>query len=264
MFDDLPLELIPYLAQAPPVRRCGCTPMKHRLLRPLLALALFSQALAQEVPALFKGVMKANEPIKAELVVVVPPPEIEKYISKVEDSTKKDPAWFAEYAKTSKPGVPLPFHEKLGLTKAEYDEYINLWNKREFKVAHEIGMMLRLTSDGRWNLVGAGPAASISSLRFSEKEDNWKSSNGILKRLPDIDADPMSILGGWKGKEWKFEEETSLSKLKENFAIGATNDGKYHLIVYRAQENTTAGTRLLDKSLVIRIPKAAATKAKSK
>ena len=125
--------------------------------------------------------------------------------------------------------------------------------------------MLRLTSDGRWNLLGAGPAASISSLRFSEKEDNWKSSNGVLKRLPDIDADPMSILGGWKGKEWKFEEESTLSKLKENVAVGSTNDGKYHLIVYRAQENTSAGTRLLDKSLVIRIAKSsAATKAKSK
>lgn len=271
MPDDLRLEIIPFFAQALPVRRCGCTPMKHRLLRHLFSIALFpltlcTQALAQEVPAIFKGMMKANEPTKAELVVVVPPPEIEKYINKVEDSTKKDPAWFAEYAKTAKPGVPLPFHEKLGLTKAEYDEYIALWNKREFKVAHEIGIMLRVTSDGRWNLIGAGPAAAISSLRFSEKEDNWKSSNGILKRLPDIDADPMSILGGWKGKEWKFEEETSLSKLKENFAIGATNDGKYHLIVYRAQENTSAGTRLLDKSLVIRLPKGAAseTKAKSK
>ena len=262
---DLRLEITRFLNHALPVRYYGCTLMKHCLLRPLFALAFCTQALAQEVPALFKEIFKPNEPTKAELVVVVPPPEIEKYISKVAESTKKDPAWFAEHAKTSKPGVPLPFHEKLGLTQAEYDEYIALWNKREFKVAHEIGMMLRLTSDGRWNLLGAGPASAISSLRFSEKEDNWKSSNGILKRLADIDADPMSILGGWKGKEWKFEEETTLSKLKENVAVGATNDGKYHLIVYRAQENTSAGTRLLDKSLVIRIPKAiAANKAKSK
>jgi hypothetical protein len=76
----------------------------------------------------------------------------------------------------------------------------------------------------------------------------------------------MSILGGWTGKEWKFEEETSLSKLKENFAIGKTSDGKYNLLVYRAQELTSSGKRLLDKSLVVRIPitAAAATLVKPK
>jgi hypothetical protein len=54
--------------------------------------------------------------------------------------------------------------------------------------------------------------------------------------------------------------------LKENFAIGKTSDGKYNLLVYRAQELTSSGKRLLDKSLVVRIPitAAAATLVKPK
>lgn len=211
---------------------------------------------------MLKGIVKLNEPTKAEVVVVVPPAEIEKYVGKVEENAAKDPKWFAEYSKTAKPGVPLPFHEKLGLTKEEYDTYISLWNKREFKVAQEVALILRMGSQGRWNIAASGAAAPISTMRYSIKDDDWKSSNGLMKRLKDIDADPMSILGGWKGKEWKFEEETSLSKLKENFAIGSTNDGKYHLLVYRAQEITATGTRLLDKSIVLRVPKAATTTAK--
>ncbi len=213
---------------------------------------------AQEVPALFKGFLKLDTPVRAEAVLVLPPPEIEKYIAKVEQAAQKDRAWFAEYSKTTKPGIPLPYHEKIGLTKEEYDEYLALWAKREFKVAQEVSLLLRKGSEDRWNIIASGAGSALSSLRFSDKDDNWKSTNGIMTRLEDIKADPMSILGAWTGKEWRFEEETNLSKLKENFAIGITGDGKYHLLVYRAQEMTTQGTRLLDKNLVIRIPVAAA------
>ena len=230
------------------------------------SLLLFcAPAWAQTVPAVLKGFLKQNEPVKAEVVVIVPPPEIEKYVGKVEQNSLKDPKWFEEYSKTAKPGVPLPYHEKLGLTKEEYDTYIALWNKREFKVAQEVGLLLRQGTDGRWNIICSGAASPITTLRFSEKEDTWKSSNGMMKRIADIVADPMSILGGWTGQEWKFEEETSLSKIKENFAIGKTSDGKYTLLVYRAQELLPSGKRLLDKSLVVRIPiTAAATLVKPK
>lgn len=222
------------------------------LIVPLLTLA--SSAWGQEVPALFKDIFKPEQPVRGEIIVVLPPPEIEKYISKVEQTAQKDPAWFTEYSKNTNPGIPLPYHEKLGLTKQEYDEYIALWAKREFKAVQEVTLLLRKGSEGRWNIMATGAAAAISSLRFAEKEDNWKSPNGTLTRLPDINADPSSILGAWTGKEWRFEEETSLSRLKENFALGLSADKKFHLIVYRAQELTAAGTRLLDKNLVVRIP----------
>lgn len=237
--------------------------MKQLLFRIVPFLTLATSAWGQEVPALFKDILKPEQPVRAEIIVVLPPPEIEKYISKVEQTAQKDPAWFTEYSKNTNPGIPLPYHEKLGLTKQEYDEYIALWAKREFKAAQEVTLLLRKGSEGRWNIIASGAAGAISTLRYAEKEDNWKSPNGILTRLPDINADPSSILGAWTGKEWRFEEETSLSKLKENVAIGLTADKKYHLIVYRAQELTATGTRLLDKNLVVRVPVTAGTAIKT-
>ena len=231
--------------------------MKHLLTYFAISTLFSSPTWGQEVPAMLKGFLKLDQPVRAELVVVLPPPEIEKYISKVEQAAAKDPTWFQEYSKDTKPGIPLPFHEKIGLTKEEYDQYLVLWGKREFKVAQEVSLLLRKGSEGRWNIIGSGAAAPISSMRYSEKDDTWKSTNGMMTRLADIKAEANSILGAWTGKEWRFEEETSLSKLKENFAVGLTADGKYHLLVYRAQEMTSTGTRLLDKNLVLRIPAAA-------
>ena len=81
------------------------------------------------------------------------------------------------------------------------------------------------------------------------------STNGKLTRIDDIDAPAESILGAWKGHEWKFEEETGLSKVKENFAIGETADKKFALIVYRLQDISKAGSVLFDRSMVIRFAK---------
>lgn len=237
--------------------------MKYLLSR-IAAFALVGTfAHGQDAPEMLTAFLKVDQPVRADIVVVMPPPDIEKYISKVEQAAQKDPQWFTEYSKNTNPGVPLPFHEKLGITKQEYDEYLTLWAKRELKPAQEISLLLRKGSDGRWNIIGSGAAAIVSSLRYSVQDDNWKSTNGIMTRLDDIKADANSILGEWSGREWRFEEETSLSKLKENFAIGLTGDKKYHLIVYRAQELTSTGTRLLDKNIVIRIPAAVAAPAAS-
>jgi hypothetical protein len=221
---------------------------------PLIAISLIASLSAAEVPEVFAGLLEPGVSKRGQIGMVVPPNEIDKYVAKVESAARKDTEWFREYSSQSKPGVPLPFDERLGLTKEEYAEYTALWAKREFKPIEEVVLMLREGADGAWVLSSTGKASTISTLRYLGKEDVFRSPNGILKRISDIKADADSILGAWSGREWRFEEETSLGKTKENIALGKYSDNKHGIIVYRLQELSTAGTRLLDKSLVIRFP----------
>lgn len=204
------------------------------------------------MPKIFAGLFEQDSPVKGQIGVVLPPAEIDKYVSKVEKAARSDPKWFKEFSGSAKPGAPLPFDEKLGLTKTEYDEYLALWNKREFKPMEDVMLVLRQTSGDTWTITSTGGASSFSTLRYSPKDGTYHSPNGEMKRLEDIKADSSSILGEWTGFEWKFEEETGLGKTKENFAIGRFADKKFGLLVYRAQELSTEGTRLLDKSVVVR------------
>jgi hypothetical protein len=221
---------------------------------PFIAVSLIANLAAAEAPKVFAGLLEPGVPVRGQIGMVVPPQEIDKYVAKVEASARKDPKWFREFSATAKPGVPLPFDERLGLTKEEYADYLALWNKREFKPMEEVMLLLRQSSGGTWTINSTGKASALSTLRYAEKEDLFRSPNGELKRIEDIKADPASILGEWTGSEWKFEEETSLGKTKENIALGRYTDNKFGLVVYRAQELSTEGTRLLDKSLVIRFP----------
>ena len=220
----------------------------------LVLISLTASLSAAEVPKIFAGLFEQDLPVKGQIGAVLPPPEIDKYVAKVEAAARKDPKWFREFSSKSKPGIPLPFDEKLGLTQAEYEEYLKLWNQREFKSMEEVMLLLRQTSGGTWTITGTGNARTLSTLRYTEKTDIFRSPNGEMKHIDDIKADSSSILGEWSGQEWKFEEETGLGKTKENFALGRLGDKKFGIIVYRAQELSTEGTRLLDKSLVIRFP----------
>jgi len=221
----------------------------------LIALAFLCTAnAAEEAPKFFAGLLKKDAPVKGQIGMVLPPPEIDKYVAKVEASARKDKQWFMEFSAAAKPGLPLPYHEKLGLTKEEYGEYMKVWNQREFKPIEEVMLLLRQSSNSTWTVTATGKASTLSTLRYDPKKDVFLSPNGELKRIEDIKSDPGTILGEWNGQEWKFEEKTSLGTTKENIAFGKYADGKYGLVIYRVQEMTEAGTRLLDKSLVIRFP----------
>lgn len=216
----------------------------------ILLLLIFP--LHADVPEIFKGLLEKDVAIKASIGIVVPPPEITKYIAKVEVAARENKEWFAEYAKTSKPGTPLPFHENLGLTKEEYEDYLAQWSKREFKSTEEVMIVLRQSFDKSWTITATGEAGVLSTLRYDSEKDVYRSPNGELKRLEDIKAKASSILGAWSGCEWRLEEETGLGKVKENFAVGRYDDKQYGLLVYRVQEISSEGSRLLDKSLVVR------------
>ncbi|MGB0991063.1 MAG: hypothetical protein ACPG32_01170 [Akkermansiaceae bacterium] len=204
-----------------------------------------------KTPALLAPFLTKGKAVKGEVGAIVPPKEINKYIIKVQEAAKKDPEWHKEYAKKAKPGIPLPWHDKLGLTKEDYADYLKLWDQREFKAVQKVILHLEEPKDGQWMIRVSGVGMPVSLLRYDPKADNFKSPNGELKRIEDIDAEERSILGAWKGHEWRYEKETDFISTKENLALGKYKDGKHCILIYRLQEST-GQHRLADKSLVIR------------
>ena len=67
-------------------------------------------AAAADIPKIFAGLFAQDVPVKGQIGMVMPPPEIDKYVAKVGAAARKDPAWFREFSKTAKPGIPLPYN----------------------------------------------------------------------------------------------------------------------------------------------------------
>jgi len=220
-----------------------------------IPLSLFLTLLvAQSAPKAFSKYLPTDDFVKGSAGMVVPPVEIEEYIIKVQEGAQKDPEWFIRFSKESQPGVPLPYHEKLGLTKEEYKDYIATWDKRVFQEVEPVALRLEKSSDGNWMIRASGSGFPISSLRYNEKTKELSSPNGILKQIDDIAGDKDSILGAWKGQEWMHESETTISKTIENFAIGKTDDKPVGYMIYRIRELSSEGRSIYDKRIVIQFP----------
>lgn len=221
----------------------------------LLAASVFvlmaSLSAQDKAPEILAEYLVPDQITKGAVVAVVPPDEIQIFIKKVKDASVKNKAWFAEYSANATPGIPLPFHENLGLSKEEYAQYLELWNQRDFKVVQEVAIRLEKLGN-RWVVRAGGEGAKISLLRFDPETGNFKSPNGTMERLADIKANPASILRAWTGKEWKYEKESTLGLTKENFAIGKTEDEKFGLLLYRLQDIGVNGRSLYDQSVLIR------------
>jgi hypothetical protein len=215
-------------------------------------LLLFTASVSAQVPEIFKGLFEEEIPVKANIGMMAPPPEIDKYIAKVEIAARKNPEWFKEYSAAAPAGVPLPFHENLGLTKEEYDDYGKLWAKREFNSKEEVLLVLRKTLGNTWTLTATGGAGVISTLRYDAATDSFTSPSGKMERLEDIKTEDNHILGAWSAKEWRYQESGLLGIAKTNFALGRFEKSEYGIIVYRSQEVSKTGERLYDQSLVIR------------
>ena len=210
-------------------------------------------ASAADVPEILAASFDKEKPVKAQIIAIIPPKEFEGFVQKLSEAAQKEPKWFAEHSKKS-PGSPLPlFDEKLGMTQEEYDNYKKIWASRAPQKIADTTLMLIEASDGQWKINATGPASTLSLLRYDAEKNVFISPNGELEAIADIATPESSLLGAWKGKEWRYEVDNALTKSKENLALGTTNDGEYSFLVYRLQEVTSkSGKPLFDKSLVIR------------
>jgi len=214
---------------------------------------------AADAPAILGKYLEPNKVAKGEIVKLDIPIEFLKFRELLKKSQQSDPEWFKKLQEKSGKDNPIPpYDSKLGMTKAEYDKYVALWEKRSYKRIENGMVQVVLTEDidGEWVVNVSGKGMPISLLKYSAKKDEFKSSNGTLARIADIKSPKESIYREWSGQEWRYFNDGDLVKTKENLAIGRTGDGKYGLLIYSLQELSGKGKPLADDLLMIRfVPK---------
>lgn len=170
---------------------------------------------------------------------------------------KMTPDQQKEMFKLLKPGQPLPFDERFGLTKDEYKQYIEAWKKKEIAEIAPIVVGFEKTSEpGVWKVAASsqqGPLP-LATLRYDANKNVWISPNGTINLKGDVNYDELNNLGAWKGQEWLLESKDAFSQLAENILVGKTNDGKYVYIVYNMIEVTPDGRPTWNDSIVLRFP----------
>lgn len=227
----------------------------------LITLLIFNIASisAAEPPAILGQYLESNKTTKGEVVKISISPDFLKFKELLDQAQKADPEWFKSHQEKAGKENPIPpYDAKLGMTKAEYDKYIEIWEQRFYKRVDDGEVNVLLTKDGEdgWVINVTGKGMPISLLKYVTDKDQFESTNGTLSRIADIKSPKESLYRDWNGQEWRFFDDGDIYKTKENIAIGRTGDGKYGILIYSLQEQSAEGKLLADDLLMIRfIPK---------
>jgi hypothetical protein len=218
---------------------------------PLLALP---RALpAQSLGAQLRGLLPRGR-VTVEVLEMWSPPRLTVLTQRLQQAIQADPAWWQEHVRKAVPGEPLPYDAKLGLTEAEYRDFLALTDSVQMKPVRTADIVIE-PSPGGWRF---GTASSIAALRNVEIDTV---TNVVHSQFGDLGAaDPITpgagqrATGPWGGPRWNLEvvDTTTLTGTVAQFAIGKhTETGR--TIIYYDAKRMNSGQLTARESLFLRV-----------
>lgn len=164
----------------------------------LLASAVIVRA---QSPADIAALLPADG-VTVDVMEPVMPKRLEELAIRLQTALVKDPAWSQAFISRAKPGEPLPFDEKLGLTSAEYDEFLML--SREARLGKAGAATLRVERKGDIAVLQFGERfRGMERLEINLAEGSASTPSGSVANVRRIVANPQQgATGPWDGVQW--------------------------------------------------------------
>ncbi|MGV3659689.1 MAG: hypothetical protein ACO1TE_05880 [Prosthecobacter sp.] len=140
---------------------------------------------------------------KVDLLTVGMAKEAEAIGRKLQQSLAADPAWLESYLKeTAKPGEPLPYHQKMGVTRDEYATFLAAAGNMKLKKLSDAVVSFEQAPE-KLTLRIEGVALPCDTFAFSPDGRTMECSLGRSGAPRTIDLkDESAPMGAWTGSEW--------------------------------------------------------------
>lgn len=158
---------------------------------------------------------------------------------KLRQSLALDPVWLESYVKESspKPGEPLPYHPKMGITEDEYTSFVDAARNMSLRKVADATVAVG-EAQGKISIHITGVALPCDSFEFSSDGMSMKCSLGTSGAPIAIDQnDESAPTGAWTGNQWIVTQGSLTPSLlgkkdayQVKFAIG--KDSKSRNLIY--------------------------------
>lgn len=176
-----------------------------------------------------------------DVMELVAPARVNELTIRIRKSVQKNQEWFAEHVKKTEPGKPLPYDSRLGLSKEEYDEYLQL--ARQYSTRKKSQFKLKISmKDSCFELDGGRDMPDLAGIEIDLKNDEVRTPFCVLRQRAEINASKDSALGAWKGIEWRHEESSSNGNKIVKLAVGRLTESGRAVITYDVKSTDTRKT----------------------
>lgn len=166
------------------------------------------------------------------------PPRLEELTKKLRRAVAKEPDWWLAHLKKAKPGEPLPYDARLGLTKEEYGEYLRLARKMTLTKVKTAKVQVK-RAGGRVVLSFGEDLPGFKEVILDLKADTVTTPFGVMTERSRIRASGgQKATGPWDGIQWKFarsEEEPPRLTLV-TFALGKLKGSGRGILYYDVKQ----------------------------
>lgn len=173
------------------------------------------------------------------------PPRVEELAKKIITAGSKNREWLFESAMKAKPGEPIPYDERLGITRDEYKEFLELSHQTTLREVATCKLHVVHNSDDTISLMaGNDELQTLSALKFDIAKNSISTPYGKLTDSKPVDySTQKGGIGPYTGLSFKLEEGmeglsdkklTELSGKVISITFGKLVDGGRHFILYEA------------------------------
>lgn len=179
---------------------------------------------------------------KVAVMSLDPPVRLHELTARIQAAAQSDPAWFMEHTKSATPGQPLPYDSRLGLSEAEYREYLTLGSSIGLKKVRDATLKVLPKDGGKLFLDGDDSLSDLTGLTIDTAALQVHSEFGVLGPPTRVTAsDAQKATGPWNGYTWKLNAGAySADKLvSASFSLGRFVKTNECLLYYTAKKLTS-------------------------
>jgi hypothetical protein len=200
----------------------------------LLAVNCGSESATSDPPTAASLLPSAEAVV--DVMTMVGPPRLTELSNKLQAAVQSKPDWWAEYITTVTPGRPIPYHENLGLTENEYEEFQSLTSQMALSKTGEASLSVVTEDSIQFTFHGDSILANIEGLVIDLGDNAVQTPFGMAKEMNNIVAsEGQEMSGPWNGVQWKLRTIDSLGSSFVNlrFALGKLTESGRGILYYK-------------------------------
>ena len=143
--------------------------------------------------------------LTVDVMELVIPQRVTDLTQRLLKAVRENPDWWSEHVKQAKPGEPLPYDSRLGLSESEYNEFLALSKKMTMRKKAEATLIVSTDGDDVYLLDGGQALPDFTGIEIDLKNDLVCTPFGVATKRSEIHAPEDSALGAWDGVQWKLE-----------------------------------------------------------
>lgn len=201
--------------------------------------------------SLLTDISKADTAINRERLAVdvmefVLPPRANKLAESMQRAAQSDPDWFANYVRSSQsmqPGQPMPYDSRLGISEAEYEEFLHLSTQMTIQKRAEATIYFENDESGRYRFDGGQSLPDLTGVEIDFRKNQVRSPFGVLQGQTELlDKEDMGLCPEEK-VEWVLSapESNGITGLFARFSVGTASYVGRCFIEYDVKKATVDG-----------------------